>query len=43
MAITLGAKAQGHGAWSTGELVADVVGITIVALTVFLSYRFASR
>jgi len=27
----------------TSELLANVVGIVIVALTVFLSYRFASR
>jgi multiple antibiotic resistance protein len=43
VAITLGAKAQSGGAWSTGEMIADFVGITLVALTVFLSYRFASR
>jgi len=43
IAITLGARAQSRPAWSTSELVADLVGITLVALTVFLSYRFASR
>jgi multiple antibiotic resistance protein len=43
VAITLGAKAQSRSAWRTGELVADLTGIVIVALTVFLSYRFASR
>jgi len=42
VAITLGAKAQ-SGGWSTGEVIADFVGITIVSLAVFLSYRFASR
>ena len=43
VAITLGAKAQSGGTWSTGELIADFIGITIVVLAVFLSYRFASR
>jgi multiple antibiotic resistance protein len=43
IAITLGARAQSRAAWSTIELVADLIGITLVALTVFLSYRFASR
>jgi multiple antibiotic resistance protein len=43
IAITLGARAQSRGAWSTGELAADLVGITVVAFSVFLSYRFASR
>jgi multiple antibiotic resistance protein len=43
IAITLGAKAQSGDAWSTGELIADFIGITIVAVIVFLSYRFASR
>ena len=43
VAITLGAKAQSGNTWSTRELIADFVGITIVALTIFLSFRFASR
>jgi len=43
VAITLGAKAQSGGTWSTGELIADFIGIIIVVLAVFLSYRFASR
>ena len=43
IAITLGARATGRGGWSTGELAADLVGVVIVALTVFLSYRFAYR
>jgi multiple antibiotic resistance protein len=29
--------------WSTAELVAELIGVAIVALTVLLSYRFASR
>ena len=37
IAITLGARATGRGGWSTGELAADLVGVLIVALTVFLS------
>lgn len=43
IAITLGAKAQSPGARTVGELLADLVGVLIVSLTVFLSYRFASR
>jgi multiple antibiotic resistance protein len=43
IAITLGAKAQARGVWTTGELAADLVGIVIVSLSVLLSYRFASR
>jgi multiple antibiotic resistance protein len=43
IAITLGARAQSRAAWSSSALAADLVGITVVALTVFLSYRFASR
>jgi multiple antibiotic resistance protein len=39
IAITLGARAPSRGAWSTAEL----IGVAIVALTVLLSYRFASR
>jgi len=43
IAITLGARAQSRSISGTSELLANVVGIVIVALTVFLSYRFASR
>jgi multiple antibiotic resistance protein len=43
IAITLGARAPSRGLWSTGELLAELAGVVIVALTVFLSYRFASR
>lgn len=43
IAITLGARAQSRNVWSGRELAADMVGITLVAISVFLSYRFASR
>ena len=43
IAITLGAKAQSRGARTAAELIADILGVVIVALSVFLSYRFASR
>jgi multiple antibiotic resistance protein len=43
IAITLGARATSRGGWSTGELAVDLVGVLLVALTVFLSYRFAYR
>jgi multiple antibiotic resistance protein len=43
IAITLGARAPSRGVWSTGELIAELIGVVIVALTVFLSYRFSSR
>jgi multiple antibiotic resistance protein len=43
IAITLGAKAQSRGASTLVEFIADLTGVVIVSLTVFLSYRFASR
>ena len=44
IAITLGAQAQrSQGTWSTGALAASMVGVTLVAVSVFLSYRFSSR
>jgi len=43
IAITLGARAPSRGVWSTAELIAELIGVAIVALTVLLSYRFASR
>jgi multiple antibiotic resistance protein len=43
IAITLGARTPSRGGWSTGELLAELVGVVLIALTVFLSYRFASR
>ncbi len=43
IAITLGAKAQSRGVGTAGELLADMAGITIVALSVFFSYRYAYR
>jgi len=44
VAITLGAQAQrSQGAWSTAEIAANMVGVTLIAVSVFLSYRFSSR
>ena len=43
VAITLGAKAQARGAHTVTELMADMIGVVIVALSVFLSYRFAYK
>jgi multiple antibiotic resistance protein len=43
IAITLGARAQRSGARTLGELLAALVGALIASLTVFLSYRFASK
>jgi multiple antibiotic resistance protein len=41
VAITLGAKAQSHGAWSSVEVAADLIGVAMVGLTIWFSYRFA--
>jgi len=43
IAITLGRQGAGEGASTATELLADLLGVVIVSLTVFLSYRFASR
>jgi len=43
IAITLGARATSRDGWSTGELAANLAGVLLVALTVFLTYRFAYR
>jgi multiple antibiotic resistance protein len=43
IAITLGAKAQSLGARGSVEVVADLIGVVVVGLTVWFSYRFASR
>ena len=43
IAITLGARGPGRGMAPIGAFIADLVGVTIVALAVFLSYRSASR
>ena len=43
IAITLGARAPIGGGRTMGELVAALVGVLIVSVTVFLSYRFASK
>ena len=41
IAITLGAKARAAARGPQRELAADLVGVVLVSLTVFLSYRFA--
>jgi multiple antibiotic resistance protein len=43
VAITLGARAPRGSGQIMGELVAALVGVLIVSLVVFLSFRFASR
>jgi multiple antibiotic resistance protein len=43
VAITLGARAPSSGGRTLGEVAAALVGVLIVSLTVFLSYRFSSR
>jgi len=43
IAITLGARVAGRGASGVTDLVVDLVAVAFVALTVYLSYRFASR
>jgi multiple antibiotic resistance protein len=42
IAITLGAGISARGS-GLANLVSDIVGVTIVAVVVYLSYRFASR
>jgi multiple antibiotic resistance protein len=42
IAVTLGARGAGRP-FSPVGVVTDLIGVTIVALTVYLSYRFASR
>jgi multiple antibiotic resistance protein len=43
IAITLGARAPSRGLWGTGEFFAQLVGVALIALIVFLSYRFSTR
>ena len=43
VAITLGASIQNGSEWSSVELIANLIAIAIIAVVVFLSYRFASR
>jgi len=43
VAITLGARVAAVGWGATIDLVAQLFGVVLAALTVFLSYRFASR
>jgi multiple antibiotic resistance protein len=43
IAITLGAQAQRGQGWNTAELLANMVGVSLIAVSVFLSYRFSSR
>jgi len=43
VAITLGARIQDDGEWTSVELAANLIAIAIMAVIVFLSYRFASK
>jgi multiple antibiotic resistance protein len=43
IAITLGARAAGDRVMTAVSMVADLIGVAIVAATVYLSYRFATR
>lgn len=43
IAITLGARAQDRVGWGSTELLADLIGVALIATSVFLSYRFAAR
>jgi multiple antibiotic resistance protein len=43
IAITLGAREATDAAARAMQAVADLIGITIIAVAVYLSYRFASR
>jgi len=42
IAVTLGAGAPGRG-FDVVDLVVDLIGVAIVSLSVYLSYRYASR
>jgi multiple antibiotic resistance protein len=43
IAITLGAGVSSRATTGVVDLLSDVVGVAVVAVTVYLSYRFASR
>jgi multiple antibiotic resistance protein len=43
IAITLGARVPAHGTSTATDVITDMVAVGVVALTVYLSYRFASR
>lgn len=43
IAITLGARNAGDATSRAFSLGADLIGVTVVAVSVYLSYRFASR
>jgi len=43
IAITLGARSAGNVASAAMGLVADLIGLLVIAVTVYLSYRFASK
>jgi multiple antibiotic resistance protein len=43
IAITLGARVPAHGSSAAIDVITDMVAVGVVALTVYLSYRFASR
>jgi multiple antibiotic resistance protein len=43
IAVTLGARSAGAAASTIVDLIVDLIAATIVSISVFLSYRFASR
>ena len=43
IAITLGARLPPRGSSAMSQFATDMAAVTVVALTVYLSYRFASR
>jgi multiple antibiotic resistance protein len=43
VAITLGARIRSGGSWSSTELLANLVAVAVIAVIVFLSYRFAGK
>jgi multiple antibiotic resistance protein len=43
IAITLGARVAGHGTSGLINLFTDLIGVAVIGLIVYLSYRFASR
>jgi multiple antibiotic resistance protein len=43
IAITLGARTPGNVSGTAMNLAAGMVGVTVIAVTVYLSYRFASK
>ena len=43
IAITLGARTAANVAGTAMNLAADLIGVTVIAIAVYLSYRFASK